>query len=169
MDGLIYNQRHIPRHQWRYGLCSSALTGCGWIATYNALHLLGQPAQPEALIADYQRMVPIINGTCGTLLLSPRRWFRRHGYRVVTRWSRRKFDAAAREAEVCILFFRWFRRWKAGAHFVALHATQEGFVGYNTYRNSTGPDLYGVSLSGFLKRSKYFGAVLFAISRSDTL
>lgn len=33
---LIYNQRKIPKDQWRYGFRTSADTGCGWIATYNA-------------------------------------------------------------------------------------------------------------------------------------
>ena len=27
MDGLIYNQNHIPKSQYRYGLRSSAATG----------------------------------------------------------------------------------------------------------------------------------------------
>ena len=53
---------------------------------------------------------------------------------------------------------------KLGAHFVALHRTQQGIVGYNTYKNSTGPDLYGESLAEFLKQKGYFGAVLMGIS-----
>ncbi len=168
MEDLIYNQRHIPRRQWRYGFRSSAATGCGWIATYNALRLMDKPAQPELLIRDYQRMLPLINGNLGTNLLCVGAWFRRRGYRVKTCWRRRQFDAIAAEAPACIIFYRWIRKWKAGAHFVALHHTDQGFVGYNTYRNSTGPDIYGPSLSGFLKKRRYFGAVLFAISSEDT-
>ena len=38
------------------------------------------------------------------------------------------------------------------------------FTGYNTYKNSTGPDLYGESLDGFLKKRGYFGCVLMGIS-----
>ena len=41
MVDLIYNQKKIPKDQWRYGFRSSAATGCGWIATYNALQLMG--------------------------------------------------------------------------------------------------------------------------------
>ena len=47
---LIYCQRDIPKKQWRYGFRSSAATGCGWIATYNALQLMGYRAEPEKLI-----------------------------------------------------------------------------------------------------------------------
>ena len=64
---------------------------------------------------------------------------------------------------MCVLFYRWRSKYKLGAHFVALHHTDRGFVGYNTYRNSTGPDAYGESLDGFLRQKNYFGAVLIAI------
>ena len=50
MDDLIYNQHKIPKEKWRYGFRSSAATGCGWIATYNALRLMGYRATPEDLI-----------------------------------------------------------------------------------------------------------------------
>lgn len=76
---------------------------------------------------------------------------------------RSRFDALARESAVCILFYRWNRGWRFGAHFVALRHTPEGFVGYNTYRNSDGPDHYGPSLDAFLREKGYFGAVLTGI------
>ena len=80
--------------------------------------------------------------------------------------DRKRFDSAAKEADVCILFYRWRRKAKLGAHFVALHHTGTGFVGYNTYRNSTGPDPYGESLDGFLREKKYFGCVLLAVKKA---
>ena len=70
-----------------------------------------------------------------------------------------------KEADVCILYYRWLKKYRYGAHFVALHHTQDGFVGYNTYRTSKGPDKYGSSLESFLKQRKYFGAVLFCIRK----
>ena len=42
MTGLIYNQQDIPREQYRYGFRASSQVGCGWIATHNALGLLGK-------------------------------------------------------------------------------------------------------------------------------
>ena len=53
MEDLIYCQQDIPREQLRYGFRSSAATGCGWIATYNALHILKDHADPEELIRYY--------------------------------------------------------------------------------------------------------------------
>jgi hypothetical protein len=77
--------------------------------------------------------------------------------------DRKHFDEEAKQADSCILFYRWQKKAKLGAHFVALHHTGRGFVGYNTYSNSTGPDFYGESLDGFLKNRKYFGCVLITI------
>ena len=58
MDDLIYNQTKIPKEQWRYGLRTSADTGCGWIATYNALRLMGYKAEPEELIRYFSEFYP---------------------------------------------------------------------------------------------------------------
>ena len=165
MDDLIYNQHKIPKEQWRYGLRSSAATGCGWIATYNALRLMGYRAKPEELIRYYERQVPLINGNVGTLLFGPALRFHQWGFPVKMVVDRSKFDAAAKEADVCIVFYRWLKKYRYGAHFVAVQHTENGFIGYNTYRTSTGPDRYGASLDAFLKNRKYFGAVLFAIKR----
>ena len=165
MADLIYNQNHIPKDQWRYGFRSSAATGCGWIATYNALRLMGYYAKPEDLIHYYERQVPIINGNAGTVIFGPALRFQKWGFPVRAVLDRKQFDRAAKEADVCILYYRWLKKYKYGAHFVALHHTEDGFVGYNTYRTSTGPDRYGSSLDAFLKKRKYFGCVLFTIRK----
>jgi len=165
MKDLIYNQRSIPKEQWRYGFRSSAATGCGWIATYNALRLMGYTAKPEDLIRYYEHQVPLINGNTGTVLFGPALRFHKWGFPVKMIADRSKFDQAAKEADACILFYRWIKKYKYGAHFVALHHTDDGFIGYNTYRTSTGPDRYGPSLEAFLRSRKYFGAVLFTIRK----
>ena len=164
MKDMILNQRDIPRDELRYGLRTSAATGCGWIATYNALRILGRRAEKEALIAYYERQLPLIHGNAGTSIWGPAAFFRHHGFRVQAELRRDRFDDLAAACPVCILFYRWRRGVKLGAHFVALHQTDRGIVGYNTYKNSTGPDLYGPSLAEFLKRQGYFGAVLMGIS-----
>ena len=167
MEDFIYNQHHIPKDKWRYGFRSSAATGCGWIATYNALKLLGKYVKPEALIRSYEQQVPLINGNLGTVLFGPALWFHKRGYPVKMHLRREDFDDAAKNADVCILFYRWIKKYKYGAHFIALKHGDEGFTGYNVYRTSTGADHLGKSLSDFLARRKYFGAILFAIQNKE--
>ena len=168
MDSLIYNQRDIPKDQYRYGFRASAEVGCGWVATHNALCLLGYKTDLEKLIRYYEWQLPLIHGNAGTSFWGPAACFRHWGFPVRMVADRKQFDAVAKKADVCILFYRWHRGMKLGAHFVALQHTENGFVGYNTYRNSTGPDSYGDSLDGFLQRKKYFGCILLAIEKKQT-
>lgn len=163
MDELIYNQHQIPKEQWRYGLRTSAATGCGWIATHNVLRLFGLPSQPEALIREYEQQLPLIHGLAGTSLFGLYRYFQKRDFPVQLVFRRKHFDKAVKDADAAILFYRWRRKRKLGAHFVALHHTRKGFIGYNTYRNSIGPDMYGPSLQAFLKKRKYFGSVLMTV------
>ena len=165
MDGLIYNQKRIPKDQHRYGFRSSAATGCGWIATYNALQLMGYRTEIDKLIRYYEWQLPLIHGNAGTSFWGPVLCFKNWGFPVKIVVDRKRFDAEAAAADCCILFYYWRSKAKFGAHFVALHHTEKGFVGYNTYSNSTGPDFYGDSLDVFLKQRKYFGCVLLAIQK----
>ena len=163
MKDLIYCQRSIPREQWRYGLRSSAATGCGWIATHNALRLMGYQTDIEKLIRYYEWQLPLVHGNAGTSFWGPAVCFRGWGFPVQMTADRRQFDRVVQESDVCILFYRWREKWKLGAHFVALQYKDGIITGYNTYRNSTGPDPYGHSLDAFLTRKHYFGAVLIGI------
>ena len=160
---LIHNQRDIPKNQLRYGLRSSAATGCGWIATYNALQLMGYRAEPKNLIRYYERQLPLIHGNAGTSFWGPAVCFKQWGFPVKVTAKRKDFDALVEESDVCILFYRWHRGIRLGAHFVALHKDHGQIFGYNTYRDSTGADYYGKSLDVFLKKKGYFGAILIGI------
>ena len=124
---------------------------------------MGYRAKPEELIRYYERQFPLIHGNTGTSVWGPGVCFRQWGFPVKMEAKRNRFDALAKEADVCILFFYWRRGWKLGAHFAMVEHTADGFIGYNTFRNSKGPDRYGASLEAFLKEKKYFGAVLTAI------
>ena len=168
MDKLIYNQNKLPKGQRRYGFRTSAATGCGWIATYNALRIMGRAVRPEQVIRSYEKMLPVINGTVGTFLLDPILYFKKRGYGVEVRVRRSKFDQAAKNSDASILYYWWREKFRVGAHYVALHHRNGRFLGYNTFRNSKGPDDYGESLSGFLKKRKYFWPVLIAIRKKKS-
>ena len=167
MKELIYCQHDIPKDELRYGLRTSAATGCGWIATYNALRMLGKRAEPEALIRYYERQIPLLHGNAGTIFFAPAVFFRQHGFHTRMELRREKFDEVVTESQACILFYYWRRNWKIGSHFVALHKTDRGIFGYNTYKNSSAPDPYGDSLAAFLKRQGYFGCVLLGIRKEE--
>ena len=56
---------------------------------------------------------------------------------------------------MCILFYYWQKKLKFGAHFVTVQYKDGKFTGYNTYKNSEGPDPYGESLEGYIKQRKF--------------
>ena len=163
MEDLIYNQNTIPKDRWRYGLRSSAAVGCGWIATHNALRLMGYQTDIEALIRYYEGQLPLIHGNAGTSFWGPAVLFRKWGFPVSMYLDPEKFDRALQEADVGILFYRWRKGIRFGAHFVTVRYKDGRFTGYNTFRYSTGPDDYGTSLRDFLKKQKFYGAVLYPI------
>ena len=163
MDDLIYNQTKIPKNQWRYGFRTSAATGCGWIATYNALRLMGYHPKPEKLIRYYERQLPLIHGNGGTIIQGPALFFQKHGFSVETMSVEERFDQAVQDADVAILFYYWRKKFKIGAHFVTVQYKDGKFTGYNTFTTSVGPDDYGTSLSAYLKQRGFFAPFLIAI------
>ena len=167
MKELIYNQNDIPKEQWRYGLRSSAAVGCGWIATHNALRIMGYEMDIPSLIHYYELQLPLIHGNAGTSFWGPGLLFKQLGFPVKVSCKPSEYDALAKDADACILFYRWQEKWKFGAHFVALRHTEDGFIGYNTYKNSRGPDRYGESLRAFLKKKKYYGTFLIALRKKS--
>lgn len=160
MQQLIYNQRKIPKEQWRYGLRSSAAIGCGWIAVYNALCILEEPVEIPELIRSFQRQIPVVNGALGTFIGTPAILLHQRGHKIQVVIRRSRFDDQAKRCRVCILSYYWKRQYRVGAHFVALRWTGDHFEGYNTFTNSIGPDFYDTSLDTFLRRRGYFAPVL---------
>lgn len=161
---MIYNQNEIPAGLHRYGLRPSSQVGCGWIATYNALKLLGKTTDIDGLIRYFEWQLPLVHGNFGTSFWGPQRCFAQWGFPNKLIFNRNRFDEEAKAADACIVFYHWAKKGRTGAHFVALKPTEAGFVGYNTFRESSGPDDWGGSIDEFLRKQRYFGCVLLAIS-----
>ena len=111
---------------------------------------------------------------CGQITVGKLHFYHREAYDLVREsaltWEQEEAQTFPKEDSEndpikSKLFYHWKSKWKLGAHFVALQYKDGRFTGYNTYRNSTGPDLYGESLDGFLKQRKYFGCVLITIHK----
>ena len=164
---MIYNQHDIPKELHRYGMRPSAEVGCGWVATYNALKLLGCTTDIDELIRYYEWQLPLIHGNFGTSFWAPQRCFEKWGFPNRMIFDRKRFDEEAGRADACIVFYHWAKRGRFGAHFVALKPTPEGFLGYNTFRDSAGADNWGGSVDVFLRKQQYFGCVLLVINRKQ--
>lgn len=162
IDGLLLNQREAPASAFRYGFFRSGYNGCGWVAAHNACRILGDDVPPAEIISDFERYGAILFGLFGTSPAALTHFFRKRGYRVVTSAKRDRFDAMAKAADVSILWF-WHRR---GAHFIALHPTAQGFVGYNVYSDVRRPVLLGASVREFLEKRNYHAPRLIAVQKA---
>lgn len=107
MNDFIYNQHDIPKEQYRYGLRASADVGCGWVATWNALQILGYKTDIPALIRYYEWQLPLIHGNTGTSFWGPAVCFRKWGFPVKIVVDTKRFDETAKNADACILFYHW--------------------------------------------------------------
>lgn len=99
-----YCQCNIPKNQWRYGFRSSAATGCGWIATYNALHVLGKHVALEKLIKNFERQLQLINVIQAIFFSRQPYFFLRHGYKVRCTAIPSHFDRIVEDSDVRILY-----------------------------------------------------------------
>ena len=116
MNDFIYNQHDIPKERYRYGLRASADVGCGWVATWNALQILGYKTDIPALIRYYEWQLPLIHGNTGTSFWGPAVCFRKWGFPVKIVVDAKRFDEAAKNADACILFYHWRSKCRLGAH-----------------------------------------------------
>ena len=74
-DGFLYDQRRCKG--MRYGWTDSSKTGCGWIACYNLLHLIGYDYSPGAVCTTMAAWLPF-GGFIGTHVLPLFLWLRKH-------------------------------------------------------------------------------------------
>lgn len=164
---LIYNQTRIPKDQWRYGLRSSAKTGCGWVAVYNTLTRMGYRVDIPELIELLEKMLPLIHGNTGTFCLAPQILLKAWGFPTKLCTKKQDFDNLVKSADGAILFYYWRSGLKVGSHFISVYYEKGSFYGINVYSNSSGPDLLGSSLSAFLEKQNHFGCLLLGVWDKD--
>lgn len=77
--------------------------------------------------------------------------------------QRSAFDEIVETSDGCILLDWRRQKYRLGTHDAAVGDRGGEVVGCNTFRNSKGPDDYGIGLERFLKKRKFFWPVLIAI------
>ena len=140
-EGYIVDQARVT--DVRYGCRPSCTNGCGWIAVYNLLRCLGDPAPYEKIVAALARH-SLFRGLLGTSPLRVRRYLRRRGYPVASVIGKRKVAAAAAGARGGILVYRHSGGW----HFVAFERRAAGRLRF--YNAVAGACAYERTMEQFL-------------------
>jgi len=136
LQTLIDNQALPPANQVRMGnrpgLNEGWYNGCGWIAAYNALIILGTPIHPAEIVNHIEEGGgTVLDGMFGTFPHAIERLFVEMGYDVNHNLfpQRLNLDNAIRNSRVSILAYTHTR----AAHFIAIEYRPEDgtFVVYN--------------------------------------
>jgi RHS repeat-associated protein len=130
-SGYIYNQSSGPASKLRFGAFPGSSNGCGWIATYNALKMLGRWTHPADIIYEYELRSPKLAGLIGVMPIPIVNYFRNRGYRVKLSFNINEFDSIAKRSGAVIICFAY----KWGVHYYAAHWDHGFFITYNFVSN----------------------------------
>lgn len=123
-----------------YGRHGSAAMGCGWVAAYNALRILGVQADPETVRGEMEKLL-LLGGINGTPFFTILVYFWRKGFRIKLSADRKRFGRLARKAPAGIVFYLYHREGRAFpmGHFAAYAPTPDGRCRfYNDIPGKTG-------------------------------
>ena len=127
-SGYIYGQANGSAAKARMGLLSGKNNGCGWIATYNALKILGKTIHPKNIIYFYECWGSILQGAFGVLPDAVADFFRLQGRKVSTlNLTRKGIDKKIKSSKVSILCYAHSK----GLHYIAIKWTGKKFQVYN--------------------------------------
>ena len=135
-DGMIVDQRLLAGY--RMGVTDSAACGCGWIACYNALRLLGGRQRPESVLKELERSL-VLRGRMGTRTVALPAFFLKRGCRVAVSFTLAGAEKQAPGADANIVYY--LRGKHPSAHFVAFSGgvgkTPQGETVYRFYNSLT--------------------------------
>ena len=139
VSGPVNGQGLPPVKDMRYGVSHIARAGCGVIAVYNALLLLGNPHRFCEVVAWGDRKAAALFGLLGTLPWRAKKLFQQLGYTVDTVTDVALFDRCAQQADTC-LFTYWNQKGsiRQGMHTVCLHYRSGAIDVYNLSNRCSG-------------------------------
>ena len=161
-DGYIIDQAKLTGI--RYGVFTSDVNGCGWIAAYNFLKRMGLNVNEKA-IADELIRRTVFRGLVGTDLFRLRRFLKKRGYRMPLklRWNKK-----ARLPEGTSAGIIWYCH-KDGFHFVSFYADgsispeEDGEARFRFLNGLAGHESHLDTMTGFLSRQNIIPFALIMI------
>jgi len=136
LSALIDDQNKSPANQVRMGTAENRnegwYNGCGWIAAYNALILLGNPKHPAEIVRDFETSGTVMGGVYGTYPNAIVRYLSDCGHsaeHVLFPQVSVNIDNVIKAAGIAILGYAHTK----AAHYVTIEyrARDDAFVVYN--------------------------------------
>ena len=160
---FIDSQHDEPYADMSIGITNIAHGGCGPVAVFNAMQLLGRTDVTLESIVEYYKENDyfLLDGLLGSLPVAAVNYFEDQGYHVtvLTCGEIRYYRSVEEYADACILWY-WYEEPSVGAHFVAIG--QYGGTGiYFNWRST--PYRYDGYISDFMRDEDYGIAQLILI------
>ena len=154
--GYIDDQNAAAVADIPVGWGSVGWSGCGAVATYNALLTLNDKVSLEEVIDYYENHDYLLfNGLMGMPPIAIKNYFEDRGYKVITvEFSAENAELVrclSKSADASIMWYAYRTSSipYVGAHFIEYHKSGEAFVGHNTSAGvSTFNDPYSYGLKG---------------------
>ncbi len=141
-----YIDEQFKMGQFKMGLVDAARSGCGWIAAYNAMIMLGRPQQPADVIRYFDdAWGNIALGAFGVNPFAMSGYFFSQGF--ITSRNRTlgtmslTMERTAKSACACILLYAHSQ----GAHYIAFQWNGEKYIAHNADSSSF------ASINGYLQ------------------
>ncbi len=119
----------------RIGSCNFSHSGCGAIATFNAMSMVGLEPKMEEIVDFYEHKGLILNARMGVNPSGVKRYLTSKNLQWKFYSGKTDWDACLGEKQVAILLYWWVGKKGCGAHYVAAERTEEGIRVYNVYGN----------------------------------
>ena len=150
--GFINEQRALCESEGSFGKKGSiAKNGCGSIAAYNALKILGANVNYKDVLARFNFHV-LNRGRWGANPFYLYVYFKKRGFRIKV-FLRRKFDRLKYESAAYIALYTYKSKSGFGAHYVAAQYNEKN--GYTVYNEDYyGKTVHIESLKELISRNK---------------
>lgn len=119
----------------RIGSCNFAHSGCGAVATFNAMSMVGLEPKIEEIVDFYEHNGLILNARMGVNPTGVKKYLSTQNLQWKFYSKKTDWDACLGEDQVAILLYWWVSHKGCGAHYVSLERTEEGIRVYNVYGN----------------------------------
>ena len=134
----IYGQSYGNASKAKFGYFQGNYNGCGWIALYNALRMIGKPKHPSYIIYHLEHSGQFAGGAIGVMPWGIQFYLLTHGIKFIVttgKWNIFTINSIARNAKANILlyFYSGFK-----AHYVAFKKSGSSFLVYNHSNRSKG-------------------------------
>lgn len=152
-------------YNWQFGARTLDYNGCGVIATYNVMRMLGYNPNLASVAYDIERNHgTLLWGYAGTDPSHPLDYFNSHGIRVRSYYNISSLESAARNINcsnqfIMMCFWNNKNDLTKGAHFIAVRKQANGeYIAYNRYDDNR--DLTKFSLTEILSNGSLISSYI---------